>query len=308
MTSEYLEYFVEVCNCGSIQSASKKLYISSQGIGKGIQRLEQALGVQLLERTSFGVTPTEFGRIFYEQACVVNRELNKLMKLTEQYKQEKKKRIVIGTLGKNKYLSGMSACVQGFQQKNPDKALDVSVQVVKDSAELLGGVRSGAVDIGWIFHWREYPDLKYHPVSDASRLLLLVCADDPLARQATVKWEQLKNVRFITAGEDDPFSDMIKAMCENKGFSPSIAFYSTENTTIANVIDNNIAAILLRENYYMSIARFCRNARAVPVEPEVCIANSLVIRAGNTGGIIEEYLRYMLDFMRNTMGFGATYT
>ena len=49
LSCDYIRYFLAACDCGSIQSASKKLYLSSQGLGAGIQRLENEKETEVTE-------------------------------------------------------------------------------------------------------------------------------------------------------------------------------------------------------------------------------------------------------------------
>ena len=52
----------------SINKAAKSLFISPQGLGKLLDRLEQELRIQLFERTKQGLIPTEAGVFFYEKS------------------------------------------------------------------------------------------------------------------------------------------------------------------------------------------------------------------------------------------------
>ena len=54
-----LKSFQVVYQERSMNQAAKKLYITSQGLGRIIQNLEKELGVQLFERSARGVEPTE---------------------------------------------------------------------------------------------------------------------------------------------------------------------------------------------------------------------------------------------------------
>ena len=305
MNLSYLMYFIEACNCGSIQGASKKLFVSSQGLGQGIQRLEKSVGIQLLERTPLGVKPTEFGLCFYEQACIVYREMQKLDLLAENYRCKKQTNIVIATLGKNKFHDGIKVCADDYMREYPERMLNISVRSCQTSEELFAGVRGGEIDIAWMFHWKEHPDLQYFTVSNYSRLMLLTCADNPLASRNSVSWEQLKSLRFVIAGENDPYTDLTKALCKSHGFLPKFAYYSTENNMIASLIDNNSASILLRECYYRVISQFCKNARVIPLVPEVYVANSLIIRAKRRQNKeARKLLKYMIDYFKYVMGMG----
>ena len=191
MTLEYLRYFIAACEYGSIQSASKQLFVSAQGIGKGIQRLETLLGVKLLERTQTGVVPTEVGKLYYEQALVVEREVKKLDAIAEEHRNQQKQRLRIGMLGRQKFFYGVDICKRAYMEEHPNANIELSSEIFSSSTELLEAVREGKVDVGWMFHWREHPDLKYLYVSDYSPLLLLISADHPLSGKESVATEAL---------------------------------------------------------------------------------------------------------------------
>lgn len=303
MTSEYLRYFIEVCNSGSIQGASKKLLVSPQGIGQGLQRLEKTVGLKLLERTQTGVMPTEFGRIYYEQACIADRELQKLDELAGEYRHKEVQTVTVGTLGKNKLLNELQKCVDGYKREHPESPLELNVVTMQNSTALLDGVRSGEVDVGWMFNFRKFDGFRYYTISDASRVVLLISKDNPLAAKKTVNWNQLRELRYVTAGEDDPFSDLMRFLCEKHGFAQRIAAFSTDNAEIAGMIDSGAAAMLLRECYLGLIQNLCKNAVSIPLDNDLFVSNTLFIRSDRAEtGELGQLLDYMVSYSRNIMG------
>jgi DNA-binding transcriptional LysR family regulator len=63
-----METFVRVVESGSFSAAARQLRIGQPAVSKTIAQLEDRLGVQLLLRSSRGLTPTESGQGFYERA------------------------------------------------------------------------------------------------------------------------------------------------------------------------------------------------------------------------------------------------
>lgn len=57
-----LEYFLEVCACGSITKAGKSMNVTPQAVSKAIAAFEKKLGYPLLIRTIDGCVPTEKGQ------------------------------------------------------------------------------------------------------------------------------------------------------------------------------------------------------------------------------------------------------
>src|SRR6187401_3048646 len=60
--------FVRVVETGGFTSAAKALDLPASSVSRSVAKLEQELGVTLLERTTRKVTLTEAGRAFFERA------------------------------------------------------------------------------------------------------------------------------------------------------------------------------------------------------------------------------------------------
>lgn len=70
-----MEVFVRAVESGSFSAAGEAMQMSSQLVGKHVQKLEQHLGVQLLHRSTRRQSLTDFGRIFYERAKIILSEV-----------------------------------------------------------------------------------------------------------------------------------------------------------------------------------------------------------------------------------------
>jgi len=70
-----LEYFLEICRCGSLAQAANQLGITQPALSKSLRRLEQSAGAQLLDRTPRGIVPTQMGEYLMERASIILSEL-----------------------------------------------------------------------------------------------------------------------------------------------------------------------------------------------------------------------------------------
>lgn len=85
MTLQQLKYFIEIVNCGSINKAAERLFISQPSLSNALRDLEAEIGLDLITRTPKGISPTTDGveflgyaRQVVEQASLLEqRWLNK---------------------------------------------------------------------------------------------------------------------------------------------------------------------------------------------------------------------------------------
>ena len=66
-----METFVRVIDAGSFSAAAQQMRVGQPAISKAISRLEQRLGVHLVLRSTRGLSPTEAGQSYYDEARAV---------------------------------------------------------------------------------------------------------------------------------------------------------------------------------------------------------------------------------------------
>ena len=81
MRKEQLRNFIEVADCGSINKAAEKLYISQPNLSRSIHALEEEMGKSLLERNNRGVVLTQTGKLLYYYARSILNQYQVLERL-----------------------------------------------------------------------------------------------------------------------------------------------------------------------------------------------------------------------------------
>jgi len=67
--------FAKVAECGNFSNAARRLDLSVSAVTKGVARLEEALGAQLLTRTTRKVSMNEYGREYYARCKRIFNEI-----------------------------------------------------------------------------------------------------------------------------------------------------------------------------------------------------------------------------------------
>jgi DNA-binding transcriptional LysR family regulator len=81
-----LEHFATVVEVGGISAASSLLGLTQPALSRSIMRLEEVLGMKVLERSPRGIVPTEGGRALVEHVSMAIAELNKVMAISEVHR------------------------------------------------------------------------------------------------------------------------------------------------------------------------------------------------------------------------------
>lgn len=78
MNFKQLQYFHQVYIDGSIQKAAGNLYVSQQAVSRMLMNLEDELQVELFQRESWGVVPTEWGVLLARNTADILPRLDRL--------------------------------------------------------------------------------------------------------------------------------------------------------------------------------------------------------------------------------------
>src|ERR1700746_2971648 len=78
MDIRQLRYFLGIVEQRSLSRAAEFLHVAQPALTLHLKRLELEFGCQLVERTSRGVVPTEFGHRLAQRAKVLLEDLNHL--------------------------------------------------------------------------------------------------------------------------------------------------------------------------------------------------------------------------------------
>lgn len=133
--------FVHAVETGSFTAAAARMGVSKSATGKSVARLEERLGIRLLDRTTRSLNLTAEGRAYYQSCLKVLEELNAAETLLAS-----QKRVVSGTLRINLPVSFGRLCIMPVLKEvangNPDLNLDISftdrqVDLVEEGIDLV---------------------------------------------------------------------------------------------------------------------------------------------------------------------------
>ena len=125
-----LAAFSVTVEAGSFAAAGRKLGLSASAVGKAVERLEQRLGLRLLNRTTRSLALTGEGEILYQYVVRILKDLQEAereLQLAQKTPRGRLKISVPTVLGRKVVLPAL----RDFQDQFPDVTIDIHLDDVK---------------------------------------------------------------------------------------------------------------------------------------------------------------------------------
>jgi LysR family nitrogen assimilation transcriptional regulator len=142
--TRHLRSFLKIAETGSISRAAISLGIAQASLSQQLLRLEDEVGFSLFRRTARGVTLTETGRVFQEQARHILRLTELAIEDARQLTAEARGSVILAVPYSISKLAGV-ALVEAFRRHAPQ----ISFRLVEAfTGQIRGWLDAGKVDLG----------------------------------------------------------------------------------------------------------------------------------------------------------------
>ncbi|MBU6471509.1 MAG: LysR family transcriptional regulator, partial [Alphaproteobacteria bacterium] len=196
--SRFLRHFLAVVECKGFTAAAEALNLTQPGLTKSIQKLEQILGVKLLERHHKSVEPTAFGEVLAARARLIELELAHALSEIESMKGG-----LVGTINVGvgpSFINYVSEVVLAMQVHRPNVRVNVSVDVMDT---LLTGLISGTFDIICTsLEFPSYPEIAKEALSEGEHFVVSA-ADHALQNRGAVNPKDLLAYPWVAFSKDN---------------------------------------------------------------------------------------------------------
>jgi len=195
MDLDSLRSFLVVAELGSFHQAASALAVSQSALSRRIQKLEEALGVALLERTTRRVGLSRAGQAFLPRAQRMLDEFEESLRAVRDAVAPQAGRVTIACVPSVTYYL-LPSVLARFHALFPE----VRVRIIDDGASaVLQRVRDGRAEVGVSFLGQQEEDIAFEPMAEDP--FVLAChRDHPLASQEVVHWAELSPYPFIAGG------------------------------------------------------------------------------------------------------------
>ena len=191
-----LQAFRAVAELNNFRKAAELLHVSQPAFSRRIEKLEEALGVQLLERTTRRVILTSVGREFDRQVQRLLDDLDHMLLGIRGVAATRLGEVTIACVPSTVYYF-VSQVISRYHERYPK----IKVKVFDASAnEVLTTVSKGEADFGLNFVGSQEPEIEFQPLME-ERFVAACRRDHPLARKRQVTWADLAQYDFISVSK-----------------------------------------------------------------------------------------------------------
>ena len=237
MTLQQIKYILGVAECGSLNKASEKLFISQPSLTSSVHDLEGELGFQIFTRSARGVAVTERGEQFIHDARSLYREYEHLL---QKYSEKAKKTFSVATLY---YAFARKAFVEVVKKFSGD-GYDFAFRELK-AEEIIEDVSAQKSEIGILYvsdpnrdsvlKTLESKHLAFHHLTECNAFVYLH-KNHPLAEKESISLDELSDYQFVTYDTDDIKSFFSEEVLKRYALKPiMVADRATELNLLKNL-------------------------------------------------------------------------
>lgn len=232
-TFRQLEYFVAVCDCGSIALASEKIRVSSPSISAAINQLEKEFGLPLFVRQhAKGLAPTMAGRRMLTQARIILRSADQLNNIADDLSDSIAGHLAIGCM-----LTFAQVLLAPLRASFTAKYPDVKItQFERDQSDIFSQLRRAEIDLALTYDLDLPADLNFRSFATLPPFVML---DEThhLAQKASIAIEELLPHPMVLL--DLPHSsDYFLSFFANLGVKPNIVERTRDMAAMRSLVAN----------------------------------------------------------------------
>lgn len=239
--------YVVVAETLNFRKAAQRLNMSQPPLSVTIRRLEQSLGVQLLERNTRSTQLTPAGIVFLNEARQTLVQAERAYEMT--------RRSAAGMIGTTR-LGFVDSIVDGllplllrrFQAANPN--LDIQLQEAT-APEQIQCLRNDRLDVGiLVLPAMDSDNIHLEPLFE-DRMVAVVPQDHALAEQASIALTDLADQPWILfAPHHGPgMHSRISMACATTGFNPRVVQRPRQMQTTAALVAGGLGVALMPKRY-----------------------------------------------------------
>lgn len=240
MTLRELQYLIALADLRHFGKAAEACFVSQPSLSMQIKKLEDNLGVQLLERTNKSVLLTPIGRIIVERARELLKQTKDIQALAQMAKDPYQGECHLGVIPTlAPYL--LPKIIPPLAKKFPQLSFYLREE---QTALLLEKLKEGKLDAAFLALPLSDPHLSVSPLFE-EEFLLAVAADHPLSQRKSIRSADLEGKEIFLLEEGHCMREQTLALCHRVYASESQHFQATSLETLRQMVIAKVGMTLM---------------------------------------------------------------
>jgi LysR family transcriptional regulator, transcription activator of glutamate synthase operon len=242
MDLRQLRYLVALAEELNFTRAAAAEHIAQPALSQQIRRLEEEVGVGLVERTTRKVALTEAGELLAVRARRILAEIAIAREELEALRGVDVGHVTIGAIHTMGPID-LSLALAVFHEAHPGVALTVREQASEECAELL---RADELDLAFLSVTErvESRELALHQLI-SEELMVLLPRDHALAGRARVRMAELAQEHFISFRQGARLRELLFSAGRDAQFEPRVTLESNEAQRIRALVSRGLGVAIL---------------------------------------------------------------
>ena len=247
MQMRAIESFLALYEDRSFSKASRRLFITQQGLSRQIQALEKELGKLLFERSHFGAEPTETAHLlypYYQQIFEIYRASETLLEPTQQR-----------TMLRVGFAFGISSAgdpdfLIDFQKLHPDVLVEIQEW---SKAECIRKLLHNQLDAAFLIN--PFPENLFRTCRiTGDHMYAAMHKTHPLAADATpLDFHALDRQMLITGSPENTLRQFFDYCCALAQIHPYIRLASSHNLDVVNTMREDMGIATLNSSMALRV-------------------------------------------------------
>jgi DNA-binding transcriptional LysR family regulator len=242
MELRQLRYLVALAEEGNFTRAAANEHIAQPAMSQQIRRLEDELGLALVERTTRRVALTEAGEALVVRSRRILAELESADAELQALRGVHTGHVTIGAMHTMGPVD-LSLVLALFRERHPDVRFTVREQTSEEMAEML---RVDELDLAFLSVTErvESRGLGLHQLV-SEELVVLLPREHRLSRRAQLRMAELDGESFISFREGARLRELLMSAGREAGFEPQVPLESNESQRVRRLVSRGLGVAIL---------------------------------------------------------------
>jgi DNA-binding transcriptional LysR family regulator len=242
MDLRQLRYLVALADERHFTRAAAREHVAQPALSQQIRKLEEEVGVALVERTTRKVSITEAGELLVARARRILSECSAARAELEALRGILTGHVSVGAMHTMGPVD-VSLALAIFHQRHPGVELTVLEQSSEELAEML---RDDVLDLAYLSVTEriESHGLGLHQLV-SEEIVVILPQSHPLAKRSGVQMSELAGEQFISYREGSRLRELLNRAARDAGFDPQVMLESNESRRIRRLVARGMGVAIL---------------------------------------------------------------